>query len=126
MKAINNIALAMDDPSLLKELADLFRTMGYNVMVQVGSGRGLINSLGNVKQRCLCVIDVSQESDICTYELCSQIKSRFPANKVICYSTPNDKPVIDKMYENGLDGYISKGTEIDYLLHVVADMAAET
>jgi DNA-binding NarL/FixJ family response regulator len=124
MKTLNNIALAIDDPFLLKELGNLFITIGHNVVIQVSSGRVIMN-LEYIKQRCLCVMDVSQESDIQTYELCIQIKRQFPANKVVCYSTSNDKDVIDKMYENGLDGYVTKGTEIDYLVHVVADVSAE-
>ena len=124
METIRNIAIAMDHLAHREQLADLLKALGYNVVLQTCTAKDFIAGLRREATDCICIIEVRMGSIIAGPSLCTQIKNEFPRNRIVCYSMCIDAEIIDGMYKSGLNAFVNKGVELDYLLHVISEEAA--
>ena len=105
---------------------------GYSMMVrrepdlevvgEAGDGAEILRRIDELRPD-LCLLDLSLKSGN-GLELCKQIRSRFPAVKVLVVSMHDETLYAERVIRSGAGGYISKAEAIHKLISAVRQVLA--
>lgn len=117
MKTAQIIRVAIiDDHDLLRKKLCLFlKGAGFETIFEADNGKIALEKLQKCKIRPdICIIDTYMPV-MDGYKTSSAIKKKFPEIKLLVFSINDKEKDIVTMLQNGVDGYILKGSDPDEL-----------
>jgi two-component system, NarL family, invasion response regulator UvrY len=102
-----SIALADDHVLLRNGLANLLRSLGYNVLFEADHGDELIAKIKESEEPDIVLLDINMPKKD-GYDTALWLKRNFPLVKVLALSMYDDEKAIIRMLKNGAGGYILK------------------
>lgn len=112
------VLIVEDHPIVSESLAHIFDTSDLNIKCLYASNgtKGLAFLNGNSFD--LIVLDINLP-DMNGIEFCKIAKSRFPAQKILAITTVAQRHVVEKMLDEGADGFILKTSDVDDIIEGV-------
>ena len=105
----------VDDHVLLRSgLADLVRSLGYQVLFEANNGKEFCDKLSANDLPDLVLMDINMPV-MDGYETSLWLKKNYPEIKILALSMHDDENAIIRMLKNGARGYILKDSEPEEL-----------
>jgi DNA-binding NarL/FixJ family response regulator len=116
-----SIALVDDHALLRNGLATLVKTLGFNVLFEVGHGEDCIKKLKSGILPDVILMDINMPV-MDGYVTSQWIKENFPEIKILALTMIDDEDAVIKMLKNGARGFLLKecsATELKNAIQVV-------
>ncbi|HPE77945.1 MAG TPA: response regulator transcription factor [Draconibacterium sp.] len=109
------ILIVEDHPIVSESLERIISGSDLNIkcLHAQNASNGLAYLNGNTFD--LILLDISLP-DMNGVEFCKIAKSRFPSQKILAITTIAQRHVVEKMLENGADGFILKSSDVDDII----------
>lgn len=118
-----NVSIAEDHPLLLRGLAELLTTAGYNIVHCTDNGKDLLHSLANKRLfPHVCLIDY-QMQHMNGLDVLKHIKINWPSISVIVMTMNDDEEIRTRALSMDADGFILKGFEGQQLFDLIEEVA---
>jgi two-component system, NarL family, invasion response regulator UvrY len=105
------VAITDDHTMLRKGLANLINTFdGYNVVVEAGNGKELMQKLDSKNLPDIALLDVHMP-EMDGYETAEWLRNTYPQVNILALSMMDSESAIIRMIKNGARGYILKDME---------------
>lgn len=106
------VLIVEDHPIVSESLARIIANSNLNLecLHAANATKGLAFLNGNTFD--LIILDINLP-DMNGIEFCKLAKSRFPGQKILAITTMAQRHVVEKMLEQGADGFILKTSDID-------------
>jgi two-component system, NarL family, invasion response regulator UvrY len=109
----------VDDHSLLRNgLASLVNNLGYEVSLECGNGKQLVEKWDKNNEPDLILMDISMP-EMDGFETTLWLKNNHPLINVLALSMSDDENSIIRMIKNGAKGYILKDTNPNELRQAI-------
>jgi DNA-binding NarL/FixJ family response regulator len=110
-----HILIVEDHPIVSESLSRIINDSDLNVecLNAASAAKGLAYLNGNDIDLILLDINLPDMNGI---EFCKIAKARFPGIKILAITTIAQRHVVDKMFEQGADGFILKTSDIDDII----------
>jgi len=124
MSQIQRVLLVDDHPSIRHALRDyLERIESIEVAGEVGRGRDIPAALQKAKPD-LVILDLELERGFAPEKAVSQIRASTPDTKIVVYSGHGELPLIERMTDLKVDGYILKTEKMEIVVHALETILA--
>jgi DNA-binding NarL/FixJ family response regulator len=108
---MHKIAITDDHTMLRKGLANLINTFdGFNVMLEAGNGKELMNVLDPKNLPDIVLLDVHMP-EMDGYDTANWLRNTYPQISILALSMMDSESAIIRMIKNGARGYILKDME---------------
>jgi DNA-binding NarL/FixJ family response regulator len=108
------IVLVDDHILLRKGLADLVKSLGYEILFEADNGKIFSEQLDPANLPDLVLLDINMPK-MDGYETALWLKKNYPQIKVLTLSMYDDENAVIRMLKNGARGYILKDSEPEEL-----------
>lgn len=117
------ILIVEDHPIVSESLSRIINDSDLNIecLQAASAAKGLAYLNGNEIDMILLDINLPDMNGI---EFCKIAKARFPGIKILAITTIAQRHVVDKMFEQGADGFILKTSDIDDIIGGIRQVLA--
>lgn len=124
MSRIHRALLVDDHPSIRHALRDyLARAEGIEVVGEVGRGRDIPSALRKTMPD-LVILDLELERGFVPEKAVSQIRTLIPDTKIVIYSGHGELPLVERMTDLKVEGYILKTEKMEIVVHALETILA--
>lgn len=119
---IRNIVIVDDNLIYQRIISYSLKQHCYNILFQAEHGRDCLDQLQQSPVLPdLIILDLDMPV-MNGYDTAIHLKSRWPAIKIIAYSSTEDPKALQKIISNGADHFVSKGNDIQELISKIAQL----
>ncbi|WP_219223209.1 response regulator [Pedobacter antarcticus] len=119
---IRNIVIVDDNLIYQRIISYSLKQNCYNILFQAENGKDCLEQLQqSILLPDLIILDLDMPV-MNGYDTAIHLKARWPAIKIIAYSSTEDPKAFQKIITNGADHFVSKGNDIQELIRKIAQL----